>query len=292
VTYAVAWLGMRAFIFEHLVVLLVIVVAITWGRRPAIVAAVASVVSDNVLLTEPIGQPSITGWRDVLDLLLFAFVAVVVGELVRRAHAAGLVAEDTAGRERRAREDRDRLIATVSHDLATPLSVLNGTVQFLKHHGAKADVDLPRLLVRIETASVRATSLVRTLADAQALESQQLDLSVARHDLRALVRPIIEMMDRFSERHPMVFVAPDHPVEVLADGNRLPRVVENLVSNAIKYSPDGGAIEVSITAEGPSAVIRVRDYGIGIAPDALRISSKPHSVRERRPHVRRGSGWG
>jgi two-component system sensor histidine kinase MprB len=46
-------------------------------------------------------------------------------------------------------------------------------------------------------------------------------------------------------------------------------VIENLVSNAIKYSPDGGAVEVSITAEAASAVIRVRDYGIGIAPDAL-----------------------
>jgi signal transduction histidine kinase len=201
--------------------------------------------------------------------MLFATVAVVVSELVRRAHTARIVAEDAAARERRAREDRDRLIATVTHDLATPLSVLSGIVQLARRQGAKADIDLSRLLVRIETASARATALVKTLADAQALESQRLQMRVIRHDLRALVRPIVEMMDRSSERHPIVFEAPDRPVDVLADGDRLARVIENLLGNAIKYSPDGGAIEVSIAADSGNATIRVRDYGIGIAPDAL-----------------------
>jgi signal transduction histidine kinase len=75
-----------------------------------------------------------------------------------------VVAEQAAERERHAREDRDRLIATVSHDLATPLSVLSGTVQFMKRHGSASQADLSRLLARIETASARATALVRTLA--------------------------------------------------------------------------------------------------------------------------------
>ena len=71
ITYAVAWLGWPPFIFEHLIVLLVVVIAIPWGLGPAIIAAVVSVLSDNVLLREPIGRPTITGFRDVLDLLLF-----------------------------------------------------------------------------------------------------------------------------------------------------------------------------------------------------------------------------
>jgi signal transduction histidine kinase len=77
-----------------------------------------------------------------------------------------------------------------------------------------------RLLGRIETASARATALVRSLADAQALESWEFALRTDIHDLRALVRPIVEMMDRFSERHPVVLEAPDHPVNVNADGER------------------------------------------------------------------------
>jgi signal transduction histidine kinase len=280
-TYAVAWLGWPTFVFEHLVVLLVVGIAIRWGLGPAVAAAAASVGSDNVLLREPMGRPTITGYRDVLDLLLFAAVAVVISELVRRAHAARLVAEQAAERERRAREDRDRLIATVTHDLATPLSVLGGTVQLMKGHRTVSESDLSRLLARIETASARATSLVRTLADVQALESQGFALRTDIHDLRVLVRPIVDMMDRFSERHPIVLDTPDHPINVRADGDRFQRVLENLLNNAIKYSPDGGAVELSISSSREHAVVRVRDYGIGISPEAVpRIFEASYRAQE------------
>jgi signal transduction histidine kinase len=269
ITYAVAWLSWPPFVFEHLVVLLVVAIASPWGLGPAIVAALVSVLFDNVLLREPVGRPSITGYRDVLDLLLFAAVAVIVSGLVRRAHAARLAAEQAASRERRAREDRDRLIATVTHDLATPLSVLNNTVQVVRRHRMESAADLLRLIDRLERASTRATSLVRTLADAQALESQELALQTDRHDLRMLVKPIVEMMDRFSERHPIVLDTSDRPIEVTVDGDRVQRVLENLLSNAIKYSPDGGPVEVSVTSRDGLAVIDVRDHGIGISAAAL-----------------------
>jgi signal transduction histidine kinase len=281
ITYAVAWLGWPPFIFEHLVVLLVVVIALPYGLGPAIVAAATSVVADNVLLREPIGRATITGYRDVLDLLLFAAVAVVISQLVRRAHVARVVAEQAAERERRAREDRDRLIATVTHDLATPLTVLGGTVQFVKRHRTSSEADLSRLLGRIETASARATALVRMLNDAQALESRDFVLQTDTHDLRALVRPIVDMMDRFSERHPIVLEAPDRPVNVNADGERFQRVLENLINNAIKYSPDGGTVELSISSDREHAVIGVRDYGIGISSEALpRIFEASYRARE------------
>lgn len=286
ITYGVTWLSMPPFLFEHLIVLLVLAVAIPWGLGPAVVAAIVSVVSDNVLLREPIGRPTITGYRDVLDLALFATVAVVVSGLMRRAHTARLSAQDAADRERRAREERDRLIATVTHDLATPLSVLSGTVQFAKRRGTTVDADSARLLTRLEIASARATSLVRMLADAQALESDGFDLDVAAHDLRTLVAPIVDMMDRFSERHPVVLDLPEQPVIVTADADRLQRVIENLVNNAIKYSPDGGAVEVSVALEAEQAVIRVRDHGIGISPDALpRIFDRSYRAPEAAAHA-------
>jgi signal transduction histidine kinase len=280
-TYGVMWLEMPPFVFEHLVVLLVVAVAVPWGLGPAIVTAIVSVVSDDVLLRDPIGRPTITGLRDVLDLALFATMAVVVSVLVRRAHSARLVAQRAAARERRAREDRDRLIATVTHDLATPLSVLSGTLQMVRLRGAAPEVDLPRLLVRLETASARATSLVRMLSDAQALEADGFGLTIAAHDLRRLVSPIAQMMDRFSDRHPVVVRVPEHPVIIEADADRLQRVLENLINNAIKYSPDGGAVEVSVEVDGGEAILLVRDHGIGISPDALpRIFDRSYRAPE------------
>lgn len=268
-TLAVWWLSLPAFVFEHLVVLLVVAVAIPWGRGPAALAAVASVLADNVLLRAPVGRPAITGSRDLFDLVLFVTVAVVVSGLVRREQEARIRAQDAAQRERLAREERDRLIATVTHDLATPLAVLRGTVQFARQFGSAPEVDMSRLFDRLETASARASSLVRMLSDSQALDSPGFVLDLATHDLRELVVPIVRMMDRLSDRHPVVLSMPDDAVAVRADADRLQRVVENLVSNAIKYSPDGGAVEVSIDTHEGQAVLRVRDCGIGISPESL-----------------------
>ena len=281
ITYAVTALYMPAFVFQHLIVLLVLAVAIPWGLGPAIVTAIVSVAVDNVLLRPPVGMPTVTGYQDILDLVFFAAVAVVVSGLMRRAHMARHAAQEAARRERLAREDRDRLIAAVSHDLATPLSVLSGTVQFIKLRGAKATDDWPRLFARLETASTRATSLVRMLADARALESDDFSLDMTAHDLRTLVQPIVEMMDRLSERHPVILTMPEQPVPIRADASRLQRVLENLVNNAIKYSPEGGAVEVSVGLLRDRAMFSVRDYGIGISPDALpRVFERSYRAAE------------
>ena len=268
VTRLVTSLGLPSFLFEHLILLLVVGIAIRLGLGPAVAGAIAAVVAGRLMLIEPIDQPPISGLREAIDLALFGAVAIVVSGLVAKAHAERVAAERAAERERRAREDRDRLIATVTHDLATPLSVLSGSVQFARRAGMKIESDLPRLLARLETASARATSLVRTLADAQALETEGLGLSLTNIDLRALVSPLVEMMDRVSERHPVILAVPEIPVTVRGDADRLQRVVENLLNNAIKYSPAGGAVEVSVDVENGEAVLRVRDYGIGISAEA------------------------
>jgi signal transduction histidine kinase len=160
------------------------------------------------------------------------------------------------------------MVATISHDLATPLSVLGASVQFARRVGHLDDADLARLLVRLETATMRATSLVKTLTDMQALDADGFALNMGVHDVRALVAPIVHMLDRVSDRHPVALAAPDSAVLVRGDADRLQRVVENLVNNAIKYSPDGGAVEVTITADTTDVVLRVRDYGIGISAGA------------------------
>ena len=262
-------LRLPAFVFEHLIVLLVVACAVRWGLRPAVMSGIVAVLADNVLLQEPIGQPAITGVRDIIDLVLFLLIAVSVGYLVASAHAQRAAAEQAAARERRAREDRDRLIATISHDLATPLSAIRGSIQFAQRFGGDPKVDIERLLVRLDTAASRASSLLETLRDTQALERGELSLTMASVDIRDIVLPTVRMFDRISDRHPVVVNVPDQPIIVAADTNRLQRVLENLLTNAVKYSPSGGAIEIHVGADETSAVVSVRDYGIGISPDAL-----------------------
>ena len=196
-------MALPAFIFEHLMIVLVVGLAVAAGRDPAIIAAIAGGVGDNILLREPIGRPAITGVRDAVDLGLFLGVAIVVGWLVDRLRTAKDKAVSAAHGERLAREELDRLISTVTHDLATPLSAIQGTIQFARKHAALSEVDIVRLLVRVETAAARATSLVKALADAKSIEEHSFALRLRCLDFRGVVDPIVRMLDRLSERHPI-----------------------------------------------------------------------------------------
>jgi signal transduction histidine kinase len=274
-------IGMPAFVFEHTIILLVVGIAVMWGLGPAVVAAVAAALGDNVLLRDPAGRPTITGMRDVLDALLFVVVAITVGWLVATAKREKARAEAAAARERRAREERDSLVAMVTHDLATPLGVIRGSIQFARQGGTGATADMERLWVRLDRAAGRATSLIRTLGDARALDAGELPLEVRPVDLRSLIAGVVQMMDRVSERHPIALIMPNHPVMVDGDAERLQRVFENLVGNAIKYSPDGGAVEIALVVSDGEAVVTVQDHGIGISPEALsRIFQRGYRAQE------------
>ena len=274
-------IGMPAFVFEHTIILLVVGIAVMGGLGPAVVAAVAAALGDNVLLRDPAGRPTITGMRDVLDALLFVVVAITVGWLVATARREKARAEAAATRERRARDERDSLVAMVTHDLATPLGIIRGSIQFARQGGMSASADMDRLWIRLDRAAARANSLIRTLGDARSLDAGQLPLDVRPVDLRSLITAVVQMMDRVSERHPIALIMPNHPVIVAGDAERLQRVLENLVGNAIKYSPDGGAVEIALVVSDGEAVVTVQDHGIGVSPEArIRIFERGYRAVE------------
>lgn len=268
ITFLGAQMALPAFVFEDLMVVVVVGLAIVGGRGPAIASAIAGGIGDNLLLREPIGRPAITGVRDAVDLGLFLAVAIVVGWLVDGLRIARARALEAADRERLARQELDRLVATVTRDLSTPLNAIQGTIQFARKHAAISDVDVPRLLARVETAAARATSLVRALMDTKSIEQHSLSLDLHRIDVRTVVEPIATMLDRTSDRHPIALAMDAAPLVVNSDADRLGRVVENLIANAIKYSPSGGAIEICLHEDSGSVVLTVRDHGIGIPMDA------------------------
>jgi signal transduction histidine kinase len=273
-------IGMPAFVFEHLVILFVVAIAVLWGMAPAVLAALAAALGDNVILRDPMGRPTITGLRDVLDLVMFVVVAVTVGWLVASARRDREKAQAAADRERNVREDHDRLVAMVSHDIATPLSVIRASIQFARRAGIHT-VDPARIWDRVDSAAARAATLVRTLGDARMLDSGELTLERRRCDLRDVIAPVAGMMDRASERHPVLLTLAAERLAVTCDADRLQCVFENLLSNAIKYSPDGGLVEVSAVREETEAVVTVTDCGMGISVEALpHVFERGYRARE------------
>jgi signal transduction histidine kinase len=142
-------------------------------------------------------------------------------------------------------------------------------VQLAQRFGTSTEGDLRRLLSRLDIAAGRATWLLKTLADAKSLDAGELTLNLRTLDIREVVAPVVQMFDGMSDRHPVVLRAPDALPPVRCDVERMQRVLENLIGNAIKYSPDGGCVDVAIEADGRHLTVSVRDEGIGISREAL-----------------------
>ena len=111
-------------------------------------------------------------------------------------------------------------------------------------------------------------------------------------DLVALVRDVAEQFQPLSEAHPIQVEATAEPLMGTWDRERLEQVVQNLLTNAIKYSPGGGAIQVSIDDLGQEARLAVRDEGIGIPPALLPRLFEPFYRIEPATRAMRGLGLG
>ena len=180
--------------------------------------------------------------------------------------------------DRLARQESDRyaFLGGIAHDLRNPLSALKmatDTVRRGKQPSSPEKVE--RTLAIVSRQIERLDRMVGDLLDATRIEAGHLELRRARLDLRPLVGHVVDLYRPVSPVHEVVFIESSEAVVAECDPTRIEQVVTNLVSNAIKYSPDGGQVTVSTFAERSHAVVSVSDQGIGIPPEEHgRISSR------------------
>lgn len=168
---------------------------------------------------------------------------------------------------------KDEFISIAAHELRTPLAVLTGFVQTLLNQTARGKG--PQLsewqqksLQSIDLATDRLVDLAEDLLDVTRVQAGRLELQREPTDLVALARRVLARRQLTTERHALALVTTLPHLVVHADPRRMEQVLSNLIGNAIKYSPEGGAIEVTIGAEHETreALLSVRDQGIGIPP--------------------------
>jgi signal transduction histidine kinase len=160
---------------------------------------------------------------------------------------------------------QQRFLADVSHELRTPLTVIKGNVALMRKIGG-ADDDL---LAGIEDESDRLTRLVvNLLLEAQA-ESGKLPLHFAALELDTLLLEVFKEMRVLARERVHLKIIEIDQVMVNGDRDRLEQVLINLISNAIKYTPAGGDVFVSLARVGENARIIVRDTGVGISKKDL-----------------------
>jgi signal transduction histidine kinase len=244
-------------VYVMLAVLLVVAAALVGGTGPAIVVAITVVIGDDLVLSGRL--PPLDQWRDEL---IFATIAITVGLLVAAKRRQQLEAERLAARERTLRTERDTILAAISHDVRNPLAVIIGSARRVLAGGVAHDVQ--RVLKRIDSAAIQASQLIDLLVDLRSLEGDALQLDLQRHDLRRTLEMAIEQMEGIVRVHRLQCLTPGSAVVAVYDEGRVQRVFQNLIGNAIKYSPDGGDIEVRLEAAAGLARVTVRDHGIGI----------------------------
>ena len=166
---------------------------------------------------------------------------------------------------------RELFLASLAHDLRTPLTASMGYAQLLRRAVTRSDrrpvrKQLAEWAAIIETNAARAAILLDELLDIARLEAgQSLNLERRPTDLVALVMRTATDYQLSTERHQITVESDRSELVGEWDTGRLARVFDNLLGNAVKYSPDGGPIEVRIVAEGAWAVVSVTDHGLGIA---------------------------
>jgi signal transduction histidine kinase len=168
---------------------------------------------------------------------------------------------------------RDHLLATVTHDLRNPLTGISGMSQLLQSQLDYVDEPVrerfARSLRSIESAAARMTSQVGELLDyAQTQVGRPPALALEPTDVVGLVRRVLEEHRLSTDRHTLELHVTDEVIVVPVDARRFARAIANLVVNAIKYSPQGGPVVVSVErAVGPDGQwlsIQVSDSGLGI----------------------------
>jgi PAS domain S-box-containing protein len=176
--------------------------------------------------------------------------------------------------ERRAVERlQQEFIVMVTHDLKTPLTSIKGLAQLMRRRGAYSEPQVDAIVAQ----SNHLERLINDLLDVARLEAGRLELQRRPVDLVELARASAVQAQATSRAHHIAVEAPQQTITISGDIDRLRQVLQNLLANAIKYSPDGGDVVLRVAAQDGEAVISVTDRGLGIPAESLpRLFSRFH----------------
>jgi len=182
--------------------------------------------------------------------------------------------EESFRRQAEALREADRrkneFLSILAHELRNPLAPISNAIQILTLRG-----DDPALVAQTKEVMERQvhqmTRMVDDLLEVSRISRGKISLQTAPLDLAEVVATAVETSRPLVEahHHTLTVTLPERPARVEADGARMAQVLSNLLNNAAKYTEDGGRIDLIVEQAQGEAVIRVRDNGIGIAPERL-----------------------
>ncbi len=170
--------------------------------------------------------------------------------------------------------EMDRLktefISIAAHELRTPLTSIQGFSEILLTRSDLKEEEKKQFLSYINKQSKHLANIINTLLDISRIESGKgLIFNKARCNINEIIVETVCYFKAFSQKHQFELKLPEEPVELMVDKERMRQVLENIISNAIKYSPEGGIIEVNGQLLEDHYQVSVKDQGIGIPPEHI-----------------------
>jgi signal transduction histidine kinase len=176
-------------------------------------------------------------------------------------------------KERELGELRSGFVSLVSHEFRTPLTTIQSSAELVQRYSQKlSDERKLNHLIRIQGAVKRMTQLLEDVLTIGRAEAGKLEFQPAPMDLAAFCHKIVENMQELADeehisshhQHRLTLVTQGDCSNVQMDAKLLEHIVSNLLSNGLKYSPEGGTVQFDLICDGESAVFHIRDCGIGI----------------------------
>lgn len=161
---------------------------------------------------------------------------------------------------------KDEFIGMVSHELKTPLTIIIGALNVVETEGISPD-ESKELIHDASTSAEELAAMVDNLLELSRYQSNRLSLQTIQTQIDPVVRTVVQRLQNRSSKHQLVVDIPSDLPDARVDPIRIERVLQNLVDNAIKYSPDGGEVRIFAHNSDKALVIGVSDEGTGISPE-------------------------
>ena len=292
-------------------VIAVLLVGWIWGIGPALLALPLEVLALDYWIIPPVGvidfflkPDDIVSFTSLMVLQLIVLALVITQKNYRRQllharQAASQHAEELAesnARLQQADRVKDQFLSMASHELKTPVTNIQLSVQWLQRRLQRQSAQNPEqfavynALERVERQVRQLTDLINNLLDINTLRSGKIPVHLAPYDLRCLCQHVLEEQQSLTGRA-IDLRLPADPMIVQVDRRRLAQVVNNLITNALKYSPANTPIGVEISQRLGEAILAVSNEGPVLSKEQQENLFEPF-YRSTEARSSATSGWG
>jgi signal transduction histidine kinase len=323
---SIRWFELKVHAISAPFYLATVLIAWLWGVGPALLGIVLGFLVLDAVIIPPYGVFTYGGWSDViiyLPFILAQLLVVLITAQLERARRQSFAAEQRTqihaqeltevnqtlayskqhleqlnSHLAEANQLKDYFLSQASHELKSPITTIRGNTQLILRRIARLQkvvneqLSLPAYLERIEEQTHLMQVLIEDLLDVSSLSSGKIPLRLTRCDVGDLCRKVVEDQHALSNRQ-IELELPSEPLTLRVDSQRLMQVIINLVSNAVKYSPEDSVVRVCVSQNPSHLILTIHNDGPAISPEQqIHIFEPFYRVPEVERSSIQGSGLG